>query len=134
MNTNETGRITEAKVLAKLVELGKHVLVPFSGVGRYDLLIDEGDSYLRVQCKTGRFRKGCIVFNTNSAGYSSTGKKRPEKDYKGDADYFGVWCGETDCVYLVPVARAAKSHMSLRVDIPRNNHKRNINWAKDYEI
>ena len=134
MNTNEVGRITEAKVLARLVELGKHVLVPFSNVGRYDLLIDEGDgTYTRVECKTGSLVKGCVLFKTQSSGYSSTGKKRPVKDYSEDADCFGIWCRETDKVYMVAVAEATKSSMTLRVDAPKNNHKKR-KWAKDYEV
>lgn len=135
MNTNEQGRVSEAKVLARLVEMGKHVLVPFSNIGRYDLLIDEGNGkYIRIECKTGRFRKGCVVFNTISAGYTSTGKRRPERGYSGDADYFGVWCPDTQEAYMIPVEEAPKSSMMLRVEPPSNGHKQHINWAKDYKL
>lgn len=40
-------------ILARLVQAGKMVLVPFGENQRYDLLIDEGDVFVRVQCKDG---------------------------------------------------------------------------------
>lgn len=133
LTTNEKGRITEAKVLARLVELGKHVLVPFSNIGRYDLLIDNRDgSFSRVECKSGRYVKGCIVFQTASRG--GYGYK-PGRDYVGDADVFGVWCSKTDKVYLIPVNEATSSWMSLRVENPnpRSNCTK-VKWAKDFQI
>ena len=42
---------SEAVILAALVKLGKSVLIP-SGEERYDLALDEGASWVRMQCKT----------------------------------------------------------------------------------
>ena len=133
MTTNEVGRITEAKVLARLIEIGKHVLTPFSNIGRYDLLIDDRDGkFIRVECKTGRFSKGCLIFNTSSRGGY---KHLPGKDYSKDADMFGIWCSVTDKVYLVPVSVAASGSMMLRIEEPneRSNHSK-IKYAKDFQI
>lgn len=52
------GDASTAMVLARLVQTGKLVLLPFSENQRYDLVIDEGDRFVRVQCKTGRLRQG----------------------------------------------------------------------------
>lgn len=68
MNTTKRGDISTAKILARFVELGYAVLVPW-GSARYDLALDMGDKFIRVQCKTGRLRKGCIVFSTVSHLY-----------------------------------------------------------------
>ena len=135
MNTNQIGRITEAKVLAKLVELGKHVLVPFSNVGRYDLLIDNLDgTFVRIECKTGRYRNGVIIFNTGSSGgYKKKELKYMNKDYSKDADFFGIWCRDTGGVYFVSVKECSIGKMWLRIDAPNNrSNKTKIKFAKDY--
>lgn len=132
LTTNERGRITEAKVLARLVELGKYVLIPFANVGRYDLLIDNRDgTFTRVECKTGRFKNGCVVFETASKGGYGY---HPGKNYKNDVDLFGVWSSKTDKVYLIPVNQASNNEMWLRVDAPKQNHPTKTKWAKDFEI
>ena len=133
MTTNEKGRITLAKVLARLSEKGKHVLVPFANVGRYDLLIDNRDgTFTRVECKTARYKKGCIMFHTESRG--GRGLKEAQ-DYSHDADVFGVWSSQTDKVYLISVKDATLSSMMIRVEEPKSKgNYSNINWAKDYEF
>ena len=65
-HTKTIGDITQAMVLARLVEAGHEVLLPFSENQRYDLVIDHGDRFTRVQCKTGRLDRGAVVFNTCS--------------------------------------------------------------------
>jgi hypothetical protein len=53
-DTNPTtrGKTTEAAILWRLVELGKTVLIPWNDE-RYDLVVDEGDRFVRIRCKTG---------------------------------------------------------------------------------
>jgi hypothetical protein len=62
----DVGQRSEAAVLSELVRRGYHVLTPFGVNHRYDFVIDAGDGFLRVQCKTGRFRNGCVEFSTQS--------------------------------------------------------------------
>ncbi len=54
-------------------------------------------------------------------------------DYRGQAD-FGVYCPETDAVYLVPVSEVPLTEGALRVIPTRNNQMRKIRWAKDFEL
>ena len=54
----DMGQRTEGAILSELVRRGYKVLVPFGVNQRYDLVIDAGDRFLRVQCKTGRLRNG----------------------------------------------------------------------------
>lgn len=133
MTTNQKGRVAEAKVIAKLVELGEHVLVPFGNSGRYDVALDRNGKLVRVEVKTGRFKDGCITFATESV---SRIKKVKRRDYAPDADYFAVWCPYTpDAVFLVPVAGASKRSMRLRLDQPHKQaNKKNIQWASDYVL
>ena len=132
-NTSEIGSITEARVLSALVQAGVPVAIPF-GVVRYDLIVDIKEGLKRVQCKTGRLHdNGVIIFNAFSI-HRGTDKHWKSRTYHGDADYFGVFCPETDKVYMVPVDEASCTKVSLRVGQPKSNATNGIRWARDYEV
>jgi hypothetical protein len=57
------------------------------------------------------------------------------RDYRGDVDHFAVYCPERTAAYLIPIADLPlKRQAHLRVDPPRNNQRRGIRFAADYEI
>ena len=56
----DVGTRSEAAILLRFIELGYDVLVPHGVNHRYDFVIDQGDRFLRIQCKTGRLRNGAI--------------------------------------------------------------------------
>jgi hypothetical protein len=128
----DVGQRTEAIILAALVRQGYRVLTPFGFNQRYDLVIDSGTSFLRVQCKTGRLRRGAILFNTQSIRSNMTGTVR--RSYRGEIDLFAVYCPETDRIYAVPVADATDTLGTLRVDPPGNGQAKGVRWAADYEL
>jgi hypothetical protein len=130
-NPTTRGKITEAKILSALVAMGKTVLIPWDEE-RYDLAVDDGKGFVRIQCKTGILRNGCVVFKT-----CVTDARRPLGDggYVGQIDAFGVFCPQLKRAFLVPIdALTSPNWGYLRVDPPRNGQVRNIRWAKDYEI
>lgn len=136
-HTKAIGDASAAMVLARLVQAGKEILVPFGENQRYDLVIDEGDKFTRVQCKTGRIRNGAIFFPTCSVTYhhpSNHGIRAYRHHYQGDAELFGVYCPDNDSVYLVPVSEVGKVGASLRVEPSRNGQAERIRWAKDYHL
>jgi len=58
-----------------------------------------------------------------------------KRDYIGEIDYFAVYCRETSGVYLIPIQHAqVRTKGSLRVHPPRNNQRRLIRLAREYEI
>jgi hypothetical protein len=131
------GDRTQAHVLARLVEHGRLVLVPWGENQRYDLVIDDGDRFVRVQCKTGRLSRGAVEFHTCSFTYhhpSNQGTKHYYHDYRGQADIFGVYCPQTGGVYLVPVEDVGRKSCRLRIDPPGNGQVKNVRWATDYEL
>ena len=129
MNTKGIGEVSEGIVLAHLLKSGRTVLLPFGNNQRYDLVVDEDGTFVRVQVKTGRLERGCVVFNTSSVN-GFTGKRTT---YAGTADVFMVYCPATGGVYRVPVAECGASMMSLRVD-PAAKNWSTIHWAKDYLV
>jgi hypothetical protein len=106
-------------------------LVPFGENQRYDLVLDLGSSFLRVQCKTGRLRNGCIEFNARSVRVNT--RRTFTRDYKGEIELFMVRCPETGGIDAIPIDDA-RTHGTLRVDPTANRQSKRVRWARDYEL
>jgi hypothetical protein len=129
------GDRTTLAVMLALQDAGYVVLTPFGENTRYDLVIDDGESFSRIQCKTGRLRDGTVLFNTCSCYGHHMNPGMSRRDYHGEIDYFAVHCLESGGVYLIPIeAMPTRSYGSLRVVPPRNNQVRNVRWAADFEL
>lgn len=105
------------------------MLLPFGQGQAYDLVVDLGSAFLRVQCKMAWARGACLVFNTHATDHG-----RGVAAYHGLADVFGVHAPSSDETYLVPVAEMSKWEGRLRLAPTRNNQRRGIRLATDYEI
>jgi hypothetical protein len=128
----DVGQRSEAAVLAVFVRHGYCVLTPFGVNHRYDFVLDMGDRFLRVQCKTGRLRDGAILYNAFSS--QSNTRHARTRCYTGEIDLFAVFCPDTGRVYAVPFQDATTAQGTLRIDPPANNQSRRIRWAADYEL
>lgn len=131
VNPKSIGERSEAQIMSRLLRTGLTVLKPFGDNLRYDLVLDEGDRFVRIQCKTGRLRKGAVEFATASS-YAHRGLGR--RDYRGQADVFAVYCPQTDRCYMVPVDQVGLRGGSLRVEKSRNGQAKNIRLAADFEL
>lgn len=116
-------------VLAALVGRGFRVLVPFGEGHPYDLVVDLDGSFLRVQCKTSRHQRGCLVFNPHTTDHG-----RGRQSYLGRADIFGVYFPTAESVYLVPIDAVTHFSGRLRLEPARNNQRRKVRFAADFEI
>ena len=131
------GDRTTAVVLARLLWVYPQVLIPFGENQRYDLLIDDNNRFIRVQCKTGRFCRGGVEFNTCSFTYhhpNNQGTRPYKHHYRGAADLFGVYCARLDRVYLVPVDEVGRRACFLRIAPTKNAQAKKVRWARDYEL
>lgn len=135
-NTSKVGEVSAVQVAAALVRMGKSVLLPLGDHKRYDLVVEEEDGrFLRVQCKTGRIVKGVLWFPTCSiSSRVRVGRKTVRKPYAGEVELFGVFCPDNGKVYLIPADDMARYAAFLRVEPAKNNQKKNIRWAAEYEI
>jgi hypothetical protein len=121
--------------MAALVEAGLHVFLPFGENTRYDLVVDDGVSLARVQCKTGRLRQGAVRFRTSSTYAHHPNPGYVTRDYLGQIDYFAVFCPETAGVYLIPIGDIPLRHQgALRIEPARNGQRQGIRQAAVYEI
>lgn len=130
MNTKEIGDLTQAKLELRLLEKGYTILTPRGDSQRYDFAYEVFGRFYRVQCKTGRYRGGCVIFDTRSSSWHRNGKKEPYN--KNQIDFFGVYCPQLDTYYLIPVEDVGEKYQcNLRVDKPKKRNSRYV-WAKDY--
>jgi len=130
-DTKRVGDISEARVLAALVEAGYLVSRPFGENQRYDLIIDDGRRLYRVQVKTGRLRGAVIAYSCSSSHAHRNGKQRP---YFGEIDYLAVYCPQTKKVYLLPEQEFVATMAHLRLSPTRNNMTKGIRWASRFAL
>lgn len=129
MGTASRGNIAEVMVLAAFVRRGFEVALPFGSGQPYDLVVDLGGPFLRVQCKRAWPIRGCLVFNCRSTDHG-----RGPQSYRGLADIFGVYFPQTDSVFLVPLDGVAEFEGRLRLEPARNNQKRGVRPASDFAM
>ncbi len=127
MNTKRKGAASELIAAARFASLGWAVLLPFGDNERYDVVIDRGHGFERIQVKTGSLNGGRIQFTPKSESYSA-----PARSYLGEADFFAVVFDNR--VFLVPVEHVGTSSAYLRLTAPKNGQRSKIRWAVDYEI
>ncbi len=122
-------------VMLALHELDIPFLVPLGENTRYDLALEFDTRLVRVQCKTGRLRNGAVLFAACSCYGHHRNPANARRDYAGQVDHFAVYCPQTSGVYLIPIADLPnRVSGALRVTPPRNNQRRFIRFAADYEI
>jgi len=131
----DVGDRSALAIITVLRELGHGVYLPFGENTRCDLILERGDEITRVQCKTGRLRKGAVRFPVCSSYAHHPNPRLRWRDYHGDVEYFAVYCRDTSAVYLVPIADLPVIREgALRVAPSRNNQRRGVRFAADYEI
>jgi PD-(D/E)XK endonuclease len=138
-NPKAVGERSQAVIIFKLLEAGYNVLTPYGDNMRYDLVIEDADgNFYRIQCKTGWVENdgAYIAFKTASSYYHTRAGKTSHgrRDYRGQIDYFAVYCPDTGKVYLVPIAHVGTANASLRLLPTANKQKKHVRWARDYLV
>jgi len=135
-HTDKTGDISEAAIVVRLLQIGYGVLTPYGKNHRYDLIVEDADEKLwRIQCKTGWMddEQTMIKFATASS-YNHTAKQKGWRHYRGQCDYFAVYCEELNKVYFVPVDDVGVTQAQLRLTPTKNGQEKHVRWARDYEL
>jgi PD-(D/E)XK endonuclease len=134
MTTDQKGAIAEAAVALAAMKLGVDVYRPLGEGGRYDLILDVGGDLLRVQCKWVTRRNGVLTVFCMSNRRAAEGFRR--RTYSADeVDAIAAYCLELDRCFLIPISLvASRPSFALRIEPCRNNQKRRINWADDFDF
>jgi prevent-host-death family protein len=136
LTSNDKGNIAEAAIALEAIELGIDVLKPVAEHGRYDLLFDLRDRFIRVQCKWGALDLSAGVICVRVGGSRHTPGGYVRSTYSEDeVDAIAVYCQGLDEVFLLPIEVAAgRSAVRLRIDPPKNAQRACINLASEYRL
>jgi PD-(D/E)XK endonuclease len=131
MRTIHRGNAAEAAVVAALARADIPVLLPFGDGLAFDLgaVVPPDETVIRIQVKSGRIRNGCVEFNTCSTDHGAG-----RRGYVGRADVIAVHVSDPDSVFVVPVEDCPASKGFLRLDTPKNNQRRGVRLAANYEF
>ena len=134
-DTNRVGEISEAAIIARFLQLGYTVLTPNGGNQRYDLVIEDDDGkFWRIQCKTAWIDESGAVIRFSTANHNVTGNNRQSRHYRGQCDYFAIYCAELNKTYLTSVDQVGVSQARLRLVPTKHKQEKYIRWARDYEL
>lgn len=140
-NSKHRGDVAEAYIIARLIEVGYHILKPVGDNCRYDLVIEDNEGHFwKVQCKLGwidkRNGRNFVFATASSIAHTRAGQKAGygRRGYTGEIDYFAAYCRETKGVYLVPIQEAAGTQLTLAFEEPKGRNQYKIHMAKDYEL
>ncbi len=133
LTTDQKGAIAEQAVAFAALKLGAGVFRPL-GDECYDLILDLRPKLLRVQCKWAVRFGDVVVIRTRRCRRGRDGLIH--RGYEsGEIDVIAAYCANLDRCYLLPselsVDRAA---VQLRLAPSKNNQRRGINWAEDFEF
>ena len=78
MNSKRIGNIGEAKVLAKFVEMGIPIYIPFGDDEKADLVAEFNGKLNKIQVKTSiKSKNGCSIFDlTSSTAHRTNGGRK----------------------------------------------------------
>jgi hypothetical protein len=134
MNTKRIGNVGEAKVLAKFVELGIPVYLPFGDNEKTDLIAEFNGKLNRIQVKTSKeVKNGTIYIDlVSSTVHRKNGVKHIYN--KNEIDYFACYNITRDKIYLIKINDAPKTRIVIRYEKSKNNQKQNIRFEDEYLI
>lgn len=134
--TQSIGNVVELKCIAKFIEMGYEVSIPYGNGAKYDFVADVNGEFLRIQCKSSTNPRRNGVEDTGAFQFDATcsttnTQKTSRHTYtKEQIDYFAtVW---NDKVYLVSINECSTSK-TLRL-LPPKTANQTYNKAEDYEI
>ena len=131
----QKGNIGEAKCLAKMVELGVPVCLPFGDNERYDMVIEHNGKLEKIQIKysSQQESEGSIVFKTASSTNHTTNKHL--SSYENDVDAFLFYNSLTDEVYYMPISIIQnRKSVTMRMQPSKNGQVKNCLFTADYLV
>jgi PD-(D/E)XK endonuclease len=133
-NPNQKGNVAELAIAKEAAELGLSVLMPLTEHECFDLALGVGGQLLRVQCKWARRVDDVVMVNLTRSRRGPTGHIR--RNYSAEEiDAVGVYCGELDECFLIPIALIdGQGSLQLRLGPARNNQRVALHFAEKYRL
>ena len=125
----ELGNRSEGNVLSAYLNAGFMVSIPFGMGASYDLVVDAGSRFYKIQVKTAWISNGCVIYKSQRR-QPGTGLTRRRYE-EGEVDYFVVYCPSIGELYAVK-AENHGTHGRLRLSLVKNGQAKLVRWAADY--
>ena len=134
LTPDQKGAIAETAIAHEAVKLGYDVYRPINEGTRSDLIFGFDGRLTRVQCKWASLRGDVIGIPCYSTRRSAGGfLKRPYTPAEIDA--YAAYCPELNRCYFIPIEGfTGQVTIRLRLHPARNNQRRGIHWARDFEL
>ena len=134
MNSKRIGNIGEAKVLAKFVEMGIPIYIPFGDDEKADLIAEFDGKLNKIKVKTSiKSKNGCSIFDlTSSTAHRTNGERR--KYLNSEIDYFALYSLDRDKIYLMKVPDNPMSAITIRFEDTKSGMKSRVNYESDFLI
>ena len=134
MKSKRIGNIGEAKVLAKFVEMGIPIYIPFGDDEKADLIAEFDGKLNKIQVKTSiKSKNGCSIFDlTSSTAHRTNGERR--KYLNSEIDYFALYSLDRDKIYLMKVPDNPMSAITIRFEDTKSGMKSRVNYESDFLI
>ena len=133
MTTNQKGLIAETAVIHECAKLSVPVLVPLDDQ-RYDLALDLGTRFLRVQCKWAVVKGEVVEIRTRTCRRAREGLVHRRYE-PGEIDAIAAYCDATASCYLLPDELSVdRATVCLRLAPTKNNQQERVRWARDFEF
>lgn len=130
-NTKQLGLLGELKAQFDFIEQGFDVSIPQGDYCAYDFLACKNGKIYKIQVKScEKIKDGKMQFDLSSRNYYV------DKQYTNEeVDYFYLFCLENKQGYLYKLESSSNIRgIYLRIEPPRNNQVKGINFAKDFEF
>lgn len=134
MNSKRIGNIGEAKVLAKFVEMGIPIYIPFGDLDEKADLVAEYGKLNKIQVKTSiKSKNGCSIFDlTSSTAHRTNGGRR--KYSNSEIDYFALYSLDRDKIYLMKAPDNPMTAITIRFEDTKSGKKIGVNYESDFLI
>jgi len=134
MNSKRIGNIGEAKVLAKFVEMGIPIYIPFGDDEKADLVAEFNGKLNKIQVKTSiKSKNGCSIFDlTSSTAHRTNGGRR--KYSNSEIDYFALYSLDRDKIYLMKAPDNPMTAITIRFEDTKSGKKIGVNYESYFLI
>jgi PD-(D/E)XK endonuclease len=135
LTTNQKGAIAETALLHEATKHGIVVYRPAVEGARADMIFECGDKLVRVQCKWARLLDQVVEVRARTCRRGPNGTYVRGTYSAEEVDAIGAYCMGNDTCYLLPFSVfGSQAALYLRLSEARNNQRRLVHWAEEYEF
>jgi hypothetical protein len=133
INSKKIGEYGVLKVAVKLNDAGISSSFPIGDYHRYDLILERNGMFARAQVKSRKSRNGILYISFWNKS-TNNGKNTQKRYHPGQIEAFIIYNPLNDSIYIVPPEMLLqKKSIWLRLEPPKSNQKKGIQWAYEYE-